>query len=350
MKSFILSLAAIAILTSAHLRSEACTRVVYNGAPGITMVGRSLDWKTPIPTNLYVYPRGISKQGADSSNPVRWTSRYGAVYAVGYDGGVTEGMNERGLVVNGLFCKGTIYENDSTLALGRPQMSLAMFVAWMLDLNDNVPELTARLRRRDFTIAGATFDGGTVSTLHFGITDRLGNTAVVEFVNGELDIYEGSTPTMPVLTNDPIWPQMNAIEQYWSKVPGSDFLPGSVKSPDRFVRATFFDRNVVATADADTAVTICRSIVMNASVPFLYTFEGEPNVSSTQWRSISDISRLRYYFDIVTRMGMIYVDLSNVSLTPGSPILKFDTSDAPCNLAGEINRVMLRSEGFNPMY
>ena len=49
------------------------------------------------------------------TNPaVSWTSKYGAVYAVGYDGGVTEGMNEKGLVVNGLFCKGTVYNNSET--------------------------------------------------------------------------------------------------------------------------------------------------------------------------------------------------------------------------------------------
>lgn len=36
---------------------DACTRVVYHGADSLFVVARSLDWKTPIPTNLYVYPR-----------------------------------------------------------------------------------------------------------------------------------------------------------------------------------------------------------------------------------------------------------------------------------------------------
>ena len=48
------------------------------------------------------------KQSHSMSGAISWTSKYGAVYAVGYDGGVTEGMNEKGLVVNGLFCKGTV--------------------------------------------------------------------------------------------------------------------------------------------------------------------------------------------------------------------------------------------------
>ena len=34
--------------------SEACSRVLYQGNDSLFIVGRSLDWKTPIPTNIYV--------------------------------------------------------------------------------------------------------------------------------------------------------------------------------------------------------------------------------------------------------------------------------------------------------
>ena len=105
---FYCSVAAVSVASVAPSAS-ACSLVDYSGTDSLHIVGRSLDWKTPIPTNLYVYPRGIAKVGSDLPGAVSWTSRYGAVYAVGYDGGVTEGMNEKGLVVNGLLCKGTIY-------------------------------------------------------------------------------------------------------------------------------------------------------------------------------------------------------------------------------------------------
>lgn len=165
---------------------DACTRVVYHGADSLFVVARSLDWKTPIPTNLYVYPRGIQKQSSNLDNCKRWTSKYGAVYAVGYDGGITEGMNEKGLVINGLFCKTAIYEapteaKDDT----RPYMSLAVFVAWLLDNCATVDEAIAQLKPQDFRIQGATFDGGTVSTLHWGMTDTTGRSVIFEFVDGK---------------------------------------------------------------------------------------------------------------------------------------------------------------------
>ena len=95
---------ALTAAISAPTEAGACSRVLYKGLDSLMVVGRSLDWKTPIPTNLYVYPRGMEKKGSDRPGAVTWTSVYGAVYAVGYDGGITEGMNEMGLVINGLFC------------------------------------------------------------------------------------------------------------------------------------------------------------------------------------------------------------------------------------------------------
>ena len=68
-------------------QGDACTRIIYQGNDNLIIIGRSLDWKTPIPTNIYVYPRGMEKQGSDKPGAVTWKSKYGAVYAVGYDGG-----------------------------------------------------------------------------------------------------------------------------------------------------------------------------------------------------------------------------------------------------------------------
>lgn len=348
MKNLLTSLMAVAAIASAGFvtnKADACTRVVYEGKDSLYIVGRSLDWKTPIPTNLYVYPRGIEKKGNVQENSVKWTSKYGSVYAVGYDGGITEGMNEKGLVVNGLFCKGTVYENDSTKT--RPPMSLAMFVAWMLDNNATVPEVLEQVKAHDFNITGATFDGGTVSALHWGISDAEGRSAVFEFDNGDIKIYEGDA--CRVLTNDPPFPSMQAINNYWNQVGGVNMLPGTVRSADRYARAAFFIRNVDSVEDPQTAVSICRSVLECSSVPYLYTVNGEPNVSSTQWRSFANEKDKLYYFDIVTNPGLYYIDLKKCDLRPGAPILKLDTSKS-YGYVGDVTKELKKSPGFTPMY
>lgn len=344
MKYFFITVLA-AVMSLGGISSYACSRILYVGDGGLRIVGRSLDWKTPIPTNLYVYPRGIHKMGNVTPGAVEWTSKYGAVYAVGYDGGVTEGMNEKGLVINGLFCKGSVYVNESTQ--GRPPMSLAVFVAWLLDMNATTDEVVAVLREHDFTISGATFDGGTVSALHWGVTDASGKCAVFEFDAGNLNIYEGQD--MLVMTNDPQYPAMTAINDYWKAVGGRNMLPGTVRSSDRFARGYFFDTHVKKTADADLGFVITRSILNNVSVPYEYIVEDEPNVSSTQWRSFANIRDLRYYFDIITNYGTYYIDLKKCDFRKGAPVRKLDTAKYN-DKVGEINKFMEISAPFAPMF
>ncbi len=350
-KRLTLGLGLVMALASSMVNDvDACSRILYVGdsvsvGQPLRIVGRSLDWKTPIPTNIYVYPRGMKKVGNDVPGAVSWTSKYGSVYAVGYDGGVTEGMNEKGLVINGLFCKGTVYDSPETM--DRPAMSLAVFVAWLLDMNATTPEVVKVLKEHNFNISGATFDGGTVSALHWGITDAEGNCAVLEFDNGEVKIYEGKD--MPAMTNDPTFPEINAINDYWKKVGGANMLPGTVKSPDRFVRGSYFDSHVEKTNDPDLGLSIIRSILMNVSVPYKYAVESEPNVSSTQWRSFANIRDLRYYFDIVTNYGIYYVDLNKCDLRPGAPVLKLDTSKSK-DMVGDVTSKLVPTAPFKPMY
>lgn len=336
---------AAAAMTLAPAGAWACSRVLYKGTDNLFVVARSLDWKSPIPTNLYVYPRGMEKESSNLPNAIRWTSKYGSVYAVGYDGGVTEGMNEKGLVVNGLFCKGTVY-NDAASA--KPyMMSLAVFPAWLLDQCATVDEVCDLLTRTKFDIQGATFDNGTVSALHWGVTDATGKSIIFEFDRGTINIYDMGDYL--AMTNDPQWPSMRAILDYWNKIGGEHMLPGTVSSPDRCVRANYFAHQVEAVGDGALGVSIARSILVTCCVPYTYVIQGEPNVSSTQWRSYADLRDRRYYFEVVTNPGYYYVDLCKLDLAKGAPVLRLDTSRTD-DLVGNANSRFVPAEPFTPMY
>ena len=91
---------------------------------------------------------------------LQWRARYGSVVAVSYDGGVTEGLNEAGLVMNGLFCNVTQYRTVAdTAGADTPVMSLSMIVSYFLDNFATVAEVEAWLDDNDFAIAGSDFDG-----------------------------------------------------------------------------------------------------------------------------------------------------------------------------------------------
>ena len=330
---------------AAPAQGDACTRVIYEGADSLYIIGRSLDWKTPIPTNLYVYPAGIEKQGSSSVKGINWVSKYGAVYAVGYDGGITEGMNEKGLSVNGLFCKGTVYSNEEREQ--NPPISLAMIVGWILDTCATTDEVATLLTETPFKIEGATFDGGTVSTLHWGVTDASGKSIIFEFDNGNLKISDPGD--YRAMTNDPQWESMSAILAYWDKIGGQNFMPGTVSSADRCVRANYFAHHVNPVVEADLGAAITRSILVNSSVPYTYNIVGEPNLSSTQWRSYSNLRDKLYYFEIVTNPGYYYVDLKKCDLSPKGKILKLNTEHTQ-DLVGDVTDRLEKSDGFTPMY
>lgn len=347
MKHIHLTIAALLLILLVAMapHAKACTRIVYKGDSSLIIIGRSLDWKTPIPTNLYVYPAGMTKKSSNQPGALNWKSKYGAVYAVGYDGGIEEGMNEKGLSVNSLFCRDAQYTNAETA--NRAPMSLAVFVAWLLDLNATTAQVIEAVKDQQFSITAATFDGGTQSKLHFGITDATGDTAILEFDQGNIKIYQ---PTdIYAMTNDPMWPQMEAIIEYWQAVGGTNMLPGTVRSSDRCVRADFFTTHVDKTSDADLGAHIARSVMMTVSVPYMYSPQGEPNVSSTQWRSLSDLHNLRYYFDDVLANGLYYIDLGKCSLRPGASVMKLTTADHR-NICGEANSYLEKSKPFTPIW
>lgn len=309
-------------------------------------MGRTLDWRTPIPTNIYVYPAGLEKTSMPTEPCLKWRSKYASVLAVSYDGGVTEGINERGLVMNGLFCKGTVYRT-ATGADNVPVMSLSVLVSWFLDNFADVAEVKQWLDNNEFALFGQTFDGGTVSTLHWAITDSAGNNLIMEYEDGKLNTYQG-TRDLSVFTNDPPIPQMQAINKYWNAVGGKNMLPGTVRSADRFVRASFFINHVPTDFDYPEALGALISIMGTVSVPYGYLVEDEPNVSSTQWTSVSDAGG-KYYFRRAESTGFLWVEMGRLRLNPGAPILKLDTAKYP-DATGCVNDLLEKSAGFTPMW
>lgn len=83
--------------------AQACTRLVYLGDDQRVITARSMDWKTDVATNLWVFPKGMQRNGEVGPTSVKWTSKYGSLIASGYDISTTDGVNEAGLAANVLW-------------------------------------------------------------------------------------------------------------------------------------------------------------------------------------------------------------------------------------------------------
>ena len=118
-----LAVGAALVLASAPV-AEACTRAVYLGPDGRILTGRSMDWKLPMISNLYAFPRGMTRDGAAGQRSAEWTSVYGNLVVTGYDISTADGMNEEGLVVNLQWEVEAAYPEDDGVT---PRMSLSAF-------------------------------------------------------------------------------------------------------------------------------------------------------------------------------------------------------------------------------
>ena len=342
-----LSIVAAGVVTLASaLPQEAagCTRVTYVGDSAV-ITGRTLDWRTPIPTNLYVYPRGVAKRSYDTDRAVTWTAKYGSVVSVGYDVGVNEGMNEMGLVCNLLYLPGTYYADDGNQ---RPYMSTALWAAYVLDNFATTAEAVGQLSRDEFQINAPAMPGGSPTTLHMAISDATGDNAIVEYIDGKLEIHHGHQ--CRVLTNAPPYDEQLSIYGYWKTVGGMNMLPGTNRSQDRFTRASFYLGMLPKDASHKTALAGVFGIIGNCAVPTGITVPDQPEISTTQWRSVSDQLEKVYYFKMTETPAILWVDLKDFDLCQGAPIMKLDVANAGKVLVGNVVGDMTRSDGFKPMY
>ncbi|MGY6555797.1 MAG: linear amide C-N hydrolase [Wenzhouxiangella sp.] len=302
-----------------------CTRVVYVGPESTILTGRTMDFSIDIPANLWLFPRGMARSGQVGAQSLHWVSRYGSIAASSWDIAVPDGMNEKGLVANLLWLVQSEYPPFEE-ASGKPGLSIASWAQYVLDNFATVAEAVAALRREEFVIV-TDFIPGTdkFTTVHLSISDAAGDSAILEYVKGQLVIHHDAS--YRVMTNDPLFQEQLAIKGYWDTFPGTIFLPGSNRAPDRFVRASYYIKAIPQTSDPQLAVASVFSVIRNVSVPYGISTEGQPHISSTRWRVVADQKHRVYFFENVLTPNVVWVDMKQVDFAEGAMVRKLKLDD-----------------------
>ena len=313
MKKLFCTVLGLMLSLCCYEKLDACTRVVYEGPESMIATGRTMDWKEDPQTNLYIFPRGIERKGAESAATIEWVSKYGSVVAAGYDIGICDGMNEKGLVANLLFLPESVYETENDQ---RPVMGLSIWTQYVLDNFATVEEAVNEMSKDSFRIDAPDLPNGVKSRLHLAISDATGNSAIIEYLDGHVSIYEGKQ--YQVLTNSPAYNLQLAVNDYWKQVGGLNMLPGTNRSSDRFARASFYINAVAQTSDPEIAIPTVFSVIRNVSVPYGISTPDSPHISSTRWRSVCDQKDLVYYFEKTIPMVVMHVNFKDIDFSKGS--------------------------------
>ena len=320
MKKYLFTLV---LLFTIYANSNACSRVVYTGSEGMVVTGRTMDWKTPMESNLWAFPKGMERNGEVSGNSLKWTSKYGSVVTSAFEICSTDGINEEGLVANILWLVESEYPVRDKQ---KPGITIAAWVQYILDNFATVDEAVKAMESDQFQLVTTHVPGETrLATLHLSVSDATGDNAIFEYIDGKLNVHHSKD--YKVLTNSPVYDQQLAIAQYWKQVGGLSFLPGTNRAADRFARASFYVDVLPKTADAKLAIASVFSLMRNVSVPYGISTPDQPEISSTQWRSVSDSKNKIYFFEETLTPNTFWVDLKKLNLTKGAPTLKLELAN-----------------------
>lgn len=160
-----------------------CTRIKYETGTGSYITGRGMDWNDPSArTDLWVFPRGMKRDGGIGTSPVMWTSQYGSVIASFYDVASVDGMNEKGLVGNVLYLVESDYGDAART--GKPTLSIGAWMQYFLDRFATVAESVEATKDDPFTLVAPELPNGRAAAGHLALSDPSGDSAILEYIDG----------------------------------------------------------------------------------------------------------------------------------------------------------------------
>jgi len=337
-----LALVPVFLFSMALGHAEACSRLLYKTGNGTYITARSMDWNDPdLTTSLWVFPQGMKRNGGDGKNALTWTSKYGSVISSFYDTATADGMNEKGLVGNLQYLSESDYGDPAKT--GKQTLSIGAWLQYFLDSYATVEEAVAAMKDSPFTILAPKLANGLSATIHMALSDPTGDSAILEYLDGELVIHHG--PQHVVMTNSPIYSDQLALNAYWDKIGGDKFLPGTGSAADRYVRLSYFLKTVENYEDPKKALATAFSLIRGVSVPIGMTSASRPMSPETLWRTVADHDTKIYYFDSALFPSVFWVDLNKVDLKPGAKVKTLAISkDNP--LAGEVSSQLKEAKPF----
>jgi choloylglycine hydrolase len=309
-----------------------------------------MDWDHHFGERLVIYPRGMKVSGAAGQNSATWTSKYGSVGVIPftffektmhgdeeakaaglspYIDGYIEGINEKGLTAHMLYLGPTQYEVRDN----RPGINYARFLRYMLDNYATVEEVLKDVDK----VQVVPFKVGTVVyPLHFALEDPAGDSAIIEFVKGEMKVYHGREHR--IMTNDPEYDvHLENLKQYKAFGGAKTEIPGGVEPDERFIRAAIYLKTLPEPKDRYEAVAFVYSVIRNVSVPFGSLYRSGPaETYPTWWTNAEDVTDRVFYFNWTAHPNVVWVDLKNVDFSKGNPLKTLDPMDP--NLAGDVTK------------
>jgi choloylglycine hydrolase len=312
------------------------------------MSARTMDFGMEFTTMVELVPRGQSFPALPPlHHPLLWQNTCGFIgmagtftaesagegAAVGANVGLSltakvysDGLNEYGLSAAALWLPGSQY--PAVGSSGNPAIYNIDFVSWALGTCKTVADVKSALN--GITVIDiANLDASIHSPLHFAVSDATGAHAIIEFMNGTMQVYDSATG---VMTNAPSYDWHltnlsnyvdlsieNNAQQWWGQeINGSGMigLPGDPTPPSRFVRAWMLQQSSYVAGDVQQLVGLALQTLQNLIVPYGVIMENGstsgPDADHTQWAVVRDHKNFVLYFFTAFNNNLFSINLADI--------------------------------------
>jgi choloylglycine hydrolase len=223
-------------------------------------------------------------------------------------------------------------------------IGVAQWAQYFLDNFATVAEAVEAQKSSTIQIEPLILPNGFPTLVHISLEDKSGNSAVIEYIGGKAKVYNDKRFT--VMTNEPSYDkQIENLKQYRS-FGGDNPLPGERTPMDRFVRAAYYANNLPTPANTAEGAAYMFSVIRNVSVPFGKPDPLKPNVSSTIFRSVIDLSSGRYFFESTYAPNVVWIDYSKLDFSKGLPEKELKVEKVINALNGNVTSQLLKAKPF----
>ena len=333
-------LAGTLLLAATAQRSEACTGIRLIADDGSVVPARTLEFAIDIKSAVAMIPRGYPRSGTtpDGKEGLKWTAKYASVGMNGLSMPfLFDGFNAKGLAA-ALFYFPTS-AGYMPYAPGDAGKTIAPWElgSWTLENFASIDEVKANIAK--IVVPAVVYGGwGFAPEVHFVVHDVDGNSIVIEYVGGKLNVHDNP---LGVVTNSPAfgW-HMTNLRNYvnfsMTSAPpvqlgpvkllptgqGSGMLglPGDFTPPSRFVRAVAFSQSVFKPPTGQAAVLEAFHVLNQFDIPLGAAREHDKDehgnilADYTLWTSASDLKARRYYFRTHDNSQIRSVDLMKMPI------------------------------------
>ena len=272
------------ILLISPIIASACTTFCLKFKDQL-IFGKNYDWNVDVGL-IFINKQSIKKTSFkdDNGKQVSWVSKYGSItfnqYGREFPSG---GINEAGLVIELMWLDDTEYPLDD-----RPAIDCLQWIQYQLDQSKNLADIITHNKKIRINSSGK---------IHFLVTDALGNSHAVEFLNGEI-----ITNKTTALANSTFKKSNHYAKQQITN-------PYSKSSLDRFATA----QKMVDTYSNQDLIPYGFQILDQVA-------QGR----STKWSIVYDVKNKNIHFRTQRFRSIKSIQLADFDFNPESTVLMYD--------------------------